>query len=412
MFGLLLKKQWKVQLFLIIFFCAVFFVNNKVEIQFEERYLQAQTRYLAESDLSDPEAFFEKMEEDRQQAVQVVSCIENYEDYEGYDEVLANAEIDPMLLLVGSSSYATYEMIVWRENMLNTPGKYADSIRDDEYMFSQLSGRLHNQSKLSDHIENLKEIAKRGMRRSSSLYPVYEKTLKHLEQVDVSQNVTETIRADRFLRYVESDFYIYILVFLGVFATFSGLKQNRISQVIAISKMGTKQYVRRQLAVSLTTVIGGVVIYDVLVFALFGAYRFREVWKLPIQALGDHEMICLCLNAAQYALLVLFMKLLFCILFAMVSSVISIISNNTYTAALLHCAVVGIWYVLMRGGFVGEVQSALFGGGGKVLLSDFPFFSLGNLAVSYVFVYCVFLLLLTFVTFGTAVWISKWKMKR
>lgn len=416
MFALLLKKQWKTQVLLVVFFCAVYFILNKPYMETEEYYLEEQTEYLKMSDLSDSEKFFAKLSNDSSEAAKIVSSIENYEGYSGDlvvldEEIIAGME-DPTLFLAGVVSYATYDMVVWKENMLGMPGKYMDTISLDKWMLWKLEDRLLNQKNLSDNIENLKEIARRGLRRNTSKSPMYEKGLEHLEQVETSLAVTESFKASMFLEHVEATEYIYLIIIFCVFVTFSNLKQNKLSNVVAISKKGTRSYTFVQLGITLITTIGGFILYYAVVAILLGTYRFPEIWNYPIQVLDGYQEVTLSLSVLEYLLLILFIKLLFCIVVAMLSSFISLVSRNNYVSVLLHCIVVGIWYIVLNGENTDRILRTLLCGGGKELVSYFPYFCIGNTAVFYGLVYGVGLVLLFALIFSGTILLSKIFMKR
>ena len=209
MLKVLLKKQWKSAVLIVVFFCGLLFMKNGIETKFTHRYLEPQRNYMEEYNLADRDVFFASLIDDRKTSNKVITAIENFESY---DKELFEDLIDPVLMAGGEVSYVNSDMVVWREEMLQMPGQYTQTVSDDYYMLIQLSQRLYNQENFEELINNSMEIMRRGIRRNDGLSAVYKVILEQLNQIDDGFSVQDTILVDDLLGYLETDIFILIII--------------------------------------------------------------------------------------------------------------------------------------------------------------------------------------------------------
>lgn len=413
MFSLLFKKQYKNILLYVLFFCSILFALNQSTTQFDTRYEKDQQRYLNSFDLTDTETFFETLEADAKEASQIVLDIQYFNSYDDFDKEQYAELLDPLLLLTGDASYATYDMLVWQKNMLSLPGKYTQSVLDDDYMLRQLNSEFGAQKNFVDNIENLKSLSQRGLRRNDYKYTLYVQTLAHLEDIDTNLSVTRTYYVEKVLDYITSDYSIYALILFAFFASFSGLAQNKISHTILISKMGMRHFVKLQILVNILTSLLGFFVYYLLQFILLGGFHHIEAWNIPIQAVNGYEYTMISFSALEYLLFLLFTKALFAVVVAVLSSLLSLICRNNMLSALLHAVVCGIWYFMYSNtqleqffistNMMNSTPYTLFTGGGNILVTYFPYFMIGNYPFFYGYAYILLLIGLANLLFAIAI---------
>lgn len=395
------------------FFCAILFLLNHGVERHDERYQDDQQRYMAKFDLNDTETFFQTLEENEQEASDIVQDIEYFNSYDDFDKEQYAELLDPLLLLTGDTSYATYDMLVWQKNMLGMPGKYASTIQDDSYMLSYLNRELAGQKDLAENIENLMNLAKRGLRRNDHKYPIYVKTLNQLERIDTDFPVVRTYYVAKVLNYITSDYMIYALIIFSIFATFSGTAQNKMSHTILISKMGMRRFAKILIIVNVLTSLFGFIVYYLLQFTLLGGFQYAEAWNIPVQAINGYEYVMISFSALEYLLFLLFTKALFAVVVALLSSLLSLACRNNMLSALLHFMFCGIWYYVYTESMVVQLfQSTntmnsapytLFTGGGNILVTYFPYFMTGNYPFFYGLAYILLLFVIAVLLFAIAV---------
>ncbi len=413
MFSLLFKKQYKTILLYVLFFCTIFFAMNHGTTQHDERYEEDYQRYLKEFDLKDTKTFFKTLEADAKEAGQIVLDIQYFNSYDDFDKEQYANLLDPFLLLTGNASYATYDMLVWQKNMLSLPGKYTKSVLDDELMLGRFNREFNAQKNLTENIENLKNLSQRGLRRNDYKYALYQKTLNYLEDIDTNLPVTRTYYVEKVLDYITSDYSIYALILFSIFATFSGLAQNKISHTILISKMGMRHFVKLQILVNILTSLLGFFVYYLLQFILLGGFHHIEAWNIPIQAVNGYEYVMISFSTLEYLLFLLLTKAVFAVVVAMLSSLLSLICKNNLLSALLHAMLCGIWYFMYSSNqleqfwqttnMINSAPCTLFSGGGNILVTYFPYFMLGNYPFFYGYAYILLLIVIAGLLFAIAI---------
>ncbi len=422
MFSLLFKKQYTTILLYVLFFCTILFAMNHGTTQHDERYEEDYQRYLNAFDLKDTETFFTTLDADDQEASQIVYDIQYFNSYDDFDKEQYAELLDPFLLLTGNASYATYDMLVWQKNMLSLPGTYTKSILDDELMLSRLNREFDAQKNLTENIENLKNLSLRGLRRNDYKYALYLKTLAHLEDIDTNLPVTRTYYIQKVLDYITSDYSIYVLILFSIFASFSGLAQNKISHTVLISKMGMRHFVKLQILVNILTSLLGFFVYYFLQFILLGGFHHMEAWNIPIQAVNGYEYVMVSFSTLEYLLFLLLTKAFFAVFVAVLSSLLSLVCRNNILSALLHAVTCGIWYVIYSGNqleqffpstnMMNSAPYSLFTGGGNILVTYFPYFMIGNYPFFYGFAYILLLMGIVLVLFSIAIFATNKFIRR
>ena len=412
MMRVLLKTQWKSALSLVLFFCFLLVGYNGIALKFDERYSKYQTAYMESLNTNDRTEFFIQLEKDSTQAKQIVSAIEKFDSYDG--DRASSEVIDPLMAAAGGQEYVNYEMIAWREEMLQMPGTYAETLSDDDYMLMQLSSRLSNQKNIEEIIANQVELANRGMRRNDRKYAVYESTYEELEKVDTEFPVQDTLITDKILDYMEADFYLVILLVLLVFGVFSNLIQTKITNQIVVSKLGIRRFVVRQSVVSIVITLITVILYYVGMILIFSNGNIGNVaWNLPIQAIFGYENLHVAYSVGQYILLYFVMKSVYCLTTVCVILMLSAVSKNTIISAFASALYCGCMFMAFHSLVNnGSVYGLLFIGSVRPLLVEFPYISVGTTVISYFWVYLVVLLLMAGIFFELTVYLSKFTAKR
>ena len=406
MLKVLLKKQWKSAVLIVVFFCGLLFMKNGIETKFTHRYLEPQRNYMKEYNLADRDVFFASLIDDRKTSNKVITAIENFESY---DKEIFEELIDPVLMAGGEVSYVNSDMVVWREEMLQMPGQYTQTVSDDYYMLIQLSQRLYNQENFEELINNSMEIMHRGIRRNDALSAVYKVILEQLNQIDDDFSVQDTILVDDLLGYLETDIFILIIIVLIGFAVFSGAHQNGISKQIKISKMNAKKYSVKQILAAFVISIISNLIYYVGILLVFAKGNLHAIpWSLPIQAINNYENITIAISVWQYIVIFIAFKMVFVNLLLAMVLFVSAISKNNIISALISFTLCGSTIVLHN------MTSASFViGSAKDLMEGLGFFLIGELVVPLVLCVAIFivvgmLILNTLTICGYGIITKKW----
>lgn len=387
----LLKQQWKKPILLILLFCLMLMlqIDGSLDHQNKEKYHSYQAAYMHNHDLWQREAFFEMLNADVAQTRQVVDAIRNFIDYEGE---IPEGQIDVMDILVGKQ-YLDYDMAVWRSQMYDQPGKLSDTVFNDSLVVSDLSNRLGNQEAFKDIIENNTEILKRAIRRGGSNVPVYEKCLSQLTQIKDDFSVTDTYHTDDLLSYLESDWYILVILALAFYSLFSSAIQQKITNIVLVSKNGMRRYALTQLFAVLVLTLGGLALYYTGAFWLYSYGDPSGVcWALPIQAINGYEEILLDLKVWQYVALSLGLKSLFCILLVSVLQCVSLFSKNNIISTLGAALVCGGLLIINK--VLPETQGLLIGCC-KSLFEGFCYLPIGGQLIPYSAVFAAGVVLAT-----------------
>lgn len=395
MISILLKKQWRSFFVLLLLFCGILFVKNSIDSAFSERYYELQREYMEEINLSTRDDFFETLEADTNRTKTIVSAIENYESY---DQKYFDKTIDPLLAAAGAANYVNYDMVIWRQEMLQMPGLYANTISDDYYMMIQLSQRLLNQCQFENNLYNNIEIMRRGLRRNDGHAIKYEAILDELHKIDTDFEIQDTLFTDRILEYMEYDYFILIMIVLVVFNVFSNLHQNKISCQIRISKMNTTRFCISQIIVStIICILFNIMYYMAVIFVLSSGNITEIAWNLPIQAINNYEAIPFAISVWEYVLHFVLFKTIFSVCLLNVILFISALSRNSVMATMLS--------LLLCGGLILISQmntNMLVIGSCKILIEDLAFICVGKQAISkYVCSCCMAMVGSLLVAFGT-----------
>ena len=393
MFRLLLKKQWRGFLLPVLLFCAMLSVRTQGDAFFEDRYDEVQAGYIAGADPSCRQEFFEKLDRDLQNASEIVQRIEDFADYEGE---IPEEEIDPVLSEAGGVGYFDYDMIVWRQEMLQMPGRYTASIGEDERMLFLLSSRMHNQQFFSENLENNKEIMRRGLRRGDDAAAKYQAVLTSLDKISGDFAATDPHTADKLFSYLESDGYVLILLTLSCFALFSSVIQQQISRPILSSRMNVRRYTGLQMGAALCLGLGSLLVYWTAVLLIFTSGDLSRIpWELPIQAINGYEQVAFALSVWQYFLILLGLKLLCCLFTALLTMGISLLTGHTVLSGLCCTVYLGSLLLLSRSG---SLLPSLLLGNVKSLFRGLPYLQAGEVLVSQPLLYALGMLLLSGVT--------------
>ena len=399
MWKLLLKKQWKSALCILLFFGFILFLRTDKEADFEHRYYDAQTEYLAAAAALAPDALFEKIDADCTAAGQLVDDIRNFKTYE---DGLPQTSLDPLLAAAGAESYVNYEMVVWREEMLGMPGRFAATVFDDSLMLSQLAERLKNQKHFQANYENNLEVLRRAIRRGDEDLAGYKAAYNALRRVKTDFPVSDTIFADALLAYFESDIFILILMVLCNFSLFSMAAQNKITNTIRVSKMGLQRYALHQIAAAAIITAGFLLLYFAGIIVIFSNGNLRAVpWALPIQAVNGYENVVFPLSVGGYFAVCAGFKTIFLFLLVGVALFLSLCAKNMVVSAIFALALCG--GLIGGAGLADGAFSALLTGGSKPLFADLPYFCFGDTAVPYAAVYAAVLALAGLLVYSAVV---------
>ncbi len=379
MVRILWKSQWKTVISLLGFFAVALLFSVGLESKTGLRFLSEQTAYLSHFSDQNLTGFFDTADADLDAAQSRVDSIENYEEYEGN---LFTEMQDPVLAAAGIENAADYDMLVWKEKMLQMPGTYTDSIENDARMLRQLLQRLENERKFQFHLDNQLELARRGMRRNDGSYLKYAAAEKELKKINSDFPLQDPVYAERILSYLEKDFYLILLLALTFFAAFSNTAQTGVVNQIVLSSMGIRKYVKKQLAAAVCVTIAAVSIYMGLLLLIFGGTPDHIPWALPLQAVNGYETVTFAVSVGGYLVLLLAFKLLFCLFHVFAVLLLSLLSRNTIVSALLvsaYCGVLLFLYHLLsgQGAFAGD----LLIGSCRTLLSEHPFLMVGNAVI-------------------------------
>ena len=368
MLGGLLKRQLHKAVALTVLFCAIVTLqlNASWKSSRNGRYYQEQTKYMSQFDLNDPDTFFAVLLEDANRAIDTVTEIEWFADYEGE---IPEGAVDPLEMASVGAMYMDYNMVIWRERMLDLPGRYTDSVRGDEDMLVALENRLNYSRNLSMIITNHREIAARGMRRGGVNGQLYKLAEAELNNIDLEFKVQDTAYTQNFLDYMESDWCFIALIALIFFSSFSSLAQQKITWQISVSKLGQRKYALAQIAATLIVTLVVFSVYHIAILLACCQWQPGQVaWDLPIQCIAgnlfDSFEIILDLKVWEYCLLLCGMKFLFVLLVAFVVLLISLLCRNNTFAALGSVGLCGGLILLSNPEVLGNM---LIGNAGSLL---------------------------------------------
>ena len=408
----LLKRQLYRAAGLAVLFCVILTLqlNAGWDASVDGRYYRDGEKYMAQFDPDDADTFFAALVEDTNRAIDTVTEIEWFTDYGGE---IPEGAVDPLEMAASGAMYVDYDMVIWRENMLDLPGKYTDSIRGDEYMLTSLADRLNYSRNLGMIVTNHQEIAARGTRRGGVNAPLYKLAEAELNGIDLDFTVQDTAYTQNFLDYMERDWCFTVLLALIFFGCFSTLSQQRVTWQISVSKLGERKYMLMQIAAALIIVLAVFLVYHTGVLLACCQWRPGQIaWKLPIQCIAgdvfDSFEIILNLKVWEYILLLCTMKCLFGLLLALVILLVSLLCKNNTLAALGSVTVCGGSILLSDP----EVLGSLLIGNAGSLLEGLCWESFDHITISYAAMYFIALTILIFAAAGLLVLLAKPAMRR
>lgn len=381
----LIRQQWKRAFSLVLFFLVVLLMQIQAITKSPHYFVPYQSSYLERFDLQQRNIFFAQLDLDTQRTEQTVASIYNFDTYGGE---IPEGELSAFDILSGISvSTLNLDMALWRNQMLNSPGQFSNTVSNDELMLRQLSYRLNNQKQFQQILENQKEVMRRGIRRGGSNVLKYEILLAELETIGTDFAVVDTWFVEQLLAFLEGDWYIMVLLSMALFSVFSSANQEKITNCILISKLGIRRYTCLQIVASAIICMGCLACYytgTVFVYSPSGIHAIP--WKMPIQAIDGYENILLNISVLDYFLLITCMKILFCICVVGIVMLISAVSRNTVIAAMGTLVFCG-GLILMDA--VVPATSGLAIGNCRVLLEELCFLSCSGLLIPHAVLYCV-----------------------
>ena len=408
----LLKRQLYRAVGLTVLFCAILTLqlNASWESSWDGIYYQDGTKYMSRFDLNDSDTFFATLVEDTNKAIDTVTEIEWFADYEGE---IPEGVVNPLEMASNGAMYMDYDMVIWRERMLDLPGKYTDSIRGDEYMLTSLADRLNYSRNLSMIITNHQEIAARGIRRGGVNASLYKLAEAELNSIPLEFKVQDTAYTQNFLDYMESDWCFIALLALIFFGGFSTLAQQRVTWQISVSKLGERKYALTQISATLIITLVVFAVYHIGILLACCQWQPGQIaWELSIQCIAgdvfDSFEIILNLKVWEYILLLCTMKCLFGLLLAFIILLISLLCKNNTLAALGSVSVCGGLILLSDPKVLGNM---LIGNAGA-LLEGLCWARFDDITISYSSMYFITLPILIFAIAGLLVLLAKPAMRR
>lgn len=385
----LLKKQLTtaVVFTILLSFVLITQIGTSWVNSFNGQYYNEQCDYLARYDLTDRTNFFASLNKDTNAAYQRVREIEEFMAYEGD---IPEGIVNPLDIASSGAMYMDYNMVVWRQNMLNLPGQFTESISGDKYMLEALSQRLSYIKSISSILENHKEIAARGIRRGGSSSYKYELAFKELESISLSFPVEDVAYTQNFLDFMQEDWYFAVLIAVVFFGAFSTVEQQRVSWIISVSSYGPRRYALTQIIVATLTTVMIFILYHIGVLFACSLWNPKEIaWELPIQCVFgntfDSYEVILNLTVWEYTLIVMLLKAFFGLLLANVVLFLSLLSKNNTIAAVCALTTCGSLILLHSEIPLGE----LLIGNANILLEGLCWTKIGSQTISYSTIYIV-----------------------
>lgn len=378
LFRLFLRKQ--IRPFLLIFLAFSLFLL--LTLPYQDDYAEDRAAYLQRFDCNDRSRFFSVFSEESQIVNQRVTDIENYINYGGE---LPEGEIDEIAQLIGDF-YVNPDMLSWKEAMLRLPGQYTATLRDDYNMLTSLSGALSRQDTFEEDLANNRELLRRALRRGGPDISKYQAALAASENIRTDFPITDSSGAQAFLQYLESDYFLYLMLILCCFGLFASAAQNRIPLLILTSRLNMRRYVWQQTLAALTLAIPCILLYWLFLLLLYsGGTGQRLALSLPIQTMHGYQTVPFALTIGQYLLSLLALRLIFSLVCILLTLGLSLLARNT-TLAALYALLYGSFFVI--GFFImnGSVRApspyaagiSYLLGGGVSLFTGLPYASLGS----------------------------------
>ena len=329
----LIKRQWKAALGLVLLFGAFFLLYRQMFYStYDLFYMEEVRSYIEENDPTDREAFFTQLNADEAEMQTINRTIMQFEGYEG--EMPEETE--------GLHHLVNYDMLVWRSQMWNLPGRLGETLFDDDQIVRNVKERTGQQEYFEGVIDNHKELMRRGIRRGGEKIPLYEAAQTELDAIEMDFPVQDTRYAQQILIEMNRDWYILALVTLAVFTVFSQSNQLKVSRVISTSKLGAFRYTVSQLAASVLLTAAAFALYWVLMVLILCDFRPYDVpWTIPMQAITGYQTMMLDMSLGEYVLKSLGLKCLLCLNLSALVLLVSALSPNSIVSLLGSAAVCG-----------------------------------------------------------------------
>lgn len=283
----LFRGQWKRPLCIVLLFVIMLFLFSQRGEMYEWGLLDAQQAYMQKHGHLPKEDFLAMLHEDSNEAAKIIEDIEKFVGYEGE---IPEGTMDIMDILSGNGAIMNYDMLRWKKQMLSMPGKMTETVERDYSAALRLERLLYNQEYIDYYIENSQEIMRRGIRRGGEKVVIYETLLEELADIPTDSPLTNTYCAGKLLTYLESDWYLLVLVCLCFFSVFSGSHQAKMTRQVLVSKMGIRKFVASQIGASL--LILGIFLclyYLGVTFAVSNGDFGAIAWNIPVQAVSEYE---------------------------------------------------------------------------------------------------------------------------
>lgn len=408
----LLKKQFKTAVVFTFLLCIILIMQTSASWKnsLNGQYYDEQVDYLSQYDLTDRSNFFDSLTKDTSEAYQKVREIEEFMAYEGE---IPEGVVNPLEIASSGAMYMDYDMVVWRQNMLNLPGLFTESVSGDKYMLEALSKRLEYMLHLPVIIENHKEITTRGIRRGGSDGYKYELAIEELNAISLDFPVEDVAYTQNLLDFMHEDWYFTVLIAVVFFWVFSAISQQRISWVVSTSLIGARKYAFIQATAALLTSIAIFVIYHIGIILACSLWNpTKIIWNHPVQCVFgnvfDSYEIILNLKVWEYTLIALGLKCLFCLFLSSIILLLSLLSgNNTVSAiyALIICGVLILAHNEMPFG-------GLLIGNTSCLLEGLCWTKIGATVISYSTIYIFVATAAIILCSGLTIFLSKPILRR
>lgn len=387
----LLHRQWRTLICLAVLLCFLMLTQDGGENPYLRIDYRDRAAYLEQYDPYGADSLFAGLHEDAQELSLLIDKIEQFEDYTGD---IPEGERDPLEILLGEQSYLTYDMLIWREQMLEAPGQYTDTVKHDSMMLGSLTDSLHNQEHFAEIIENQREIMRRGIRRGLNV-AIYEKTLDNLNQIESDFPIRDTLYAVKLLDYLENDWYILALLAVMMFSCFSTGNQQKVTNQVIVSRYGMRRFARTQILSAL--IIFGIcmILYYLSVVLIHCEWDVSGIpWNHPVQILSTYENILKDLSIFEYIMTYIGLKILFCLAFSGIVLLISSLSPNNVFSFGGTVVLLGIVFLLRKT----QEYGAWAIGNGRDLFEELCFVDLDYVLVPYAVLAGIILLLVTVVS--------------
>lgn len=335
MFVVILRRQWKKPICLILLFLCILFFNSEAEREKLIEHRDAQSAYVQNASSLGKDGFFQKLDADYRH---YDALIDSFDNFVGYEGEVPQGYIHPVELAAGASVYANLDMMIWRNQMYQLPGTLSQTVYDDFRITFQLSSRLANQRNFSEIIQNHVLTMERNLRRGGENTTLYQLALTELNSIDQDFPVADTGDTGLLVTYICEDRYLPILLCLCFFGVFSSASQSSVMRQIYISGFGPKRFVLAQLGVSLLLTFAGILIYYcIVILAYSGGSLCNIAWNLPIQTIIQTTFngadVLMAFTVWEYIEAMICFKACFCVVLVSIVHLVSLLSPNSIVSS-------------------------------------------------------------------------------